>query len=108
VQSNSTDDYFKRFEKIVEGAHLECPDSIFVEGREEDDGRTGFRGQGVKEFESISPWNLDVEKQQIRLVRRDGGDSLFAVRALCDDLEFRMILQEGANVPPGKQLVMND
>lgn len=41
-------------------------------------------------------------------MRRDGGNSLLAVRALCDDLEFRMILQEGANFLPGEQFVIND
>ena len=100
--------FIKGLKEIIEGADVKCPHSILIERRDKDNGGARFRRQGVKNLKAISTWNLHIEKEQVWLVRRDGGNRLLAVRALRDDLEFRVILQEGANLLPREQFVVNN
>jgi hypothetical protein len=38
----------------------------------------------------------------------NGGNGLLTVRTFSDYLKFGVLLQEGANLLPGEQLVIND
>ena len=58
-----------------------------VEGGHEDDERPVLGGHGLDDLEAVHAGELDVQEDEVRLQRADGGDGLLAVAALAEDLD---------------------
>jgi hypothetical protein len=95
-------------QEIVQSPHFKCPDRILVECRDEDNSGKEFIRETAKYFEAVSAGDLYVEKYQVRSLCANSGNGLFAVRAFSYDLKIWVLLQEGPDLLPGVQFVVND
>src|ERR1019366_9599886 len=86
VQSLGEPDAVHRFQQVVHGVHLKRIHGVFVErGAEYDFGTR--QGQGGGDVEPAAPGHLNVEKDQVRLQRRNQFDRLFAFLRFANNLE---------------------
>jgi len=95
-------------QEIVQSPHFKCSDRVFVECRDEDNLWEESVRETVKYFESVSAGDLHVEKYQVRSLCTNSGKGLLTVRTFSYDLKLWVPLQEGPDLLPGEQFVIND
>jgi Ca-activated chloride channel family protein len=96
----------ERLQEIIDRVRVEGAHSVLVEGGREDDGGTGL--DQLQDFETIELGHLDVEKEQVGGVLRDGFDGFEAVGAFGGDLDIGVIPDEFAEKCAGELFVVND
>ncbi len=87
-------------EQIVHGADLECLERVGVVGGDEYQGRQLLQAPRARaRFDAVQRVHLDVEEQQLRLSRSNGGERGRAVAELAHhaQIAFRLaIFAQGA------------
>src|ERR1019366_4454381 len=106
VQSLGEPDAVHRFQQVVHGVHLKRIHGVFVErGAEYDFGTRQAQGGG--DVEPAAPGHLNVEKDQVRLQRRNQFDRLFAFLRFANNLEVGVRGQQLAKVIARRLLVIH-
>jgi hypothetical protein len=99
---------FHRFEHVVDGVHLEGIHGVFVVGGHEDDHGHVVALEFFDHLEAVHPRHLDIQKQQIRVVLGNGGESLRSIGALGDHVNLRQLLQANRESAAGKLFVVDN
>ena len=97
-------------EQVVDGVDLERLERVLVEGGDEHDHRRiGIAlEQAAGDLEAAQARHLDVEEDEVRLVRLDRADRLATVGGGGDDLHVLMRLEAQAKPLGSQRLVVND
>src|SRR5215510_5897754 len=79
-----------RLQQIIERAHLESSQRVFIISGDENDMRHLFYADGLDYSEPVQPWHLNIEKDQIGDVTQDDLHSLPSIPAFADDFDIRL------------------
>src|SRR6266566_7037375 len=94
-------------EQVVEGAELERRYRVVVEGCHEDHGRHLVCTDLGDDIEPVQFRHLDVEENEIGLVRADSSDGLQSVLTLSHDLNIGYACQKCAQTLAGQRLIVD-
>ena len=98
----------ERLQEIIESVHVERLQGELVVGGDE------YHHGGIQpvergqQLEAGQPWNLNVQKQEIRVQLADGSQRLGSVTALGDDLDVFFLLEQRGEAGPSKGFVIYD
>src|SRR5262245_58557331 len=97
-----------RFQQVIERAHLESPQSVFIIRGDENDLRHSFYANGLNDPESVHFGHLNVEKDQVGDFSLDDRHSLPPIAAFADDFDIQRLFEPHTDSFARQRFVINN
>jgi hypothetical protein len=98
----------KRFQQVIHSVHFESAQSELIVSGNEYNYRRPFRVDGLENAKTVEFRHLDIEKHQIGRLLLDSSDSLASIRALPDEINLRLVLEQLTEALARQSFVIND